>query len=285
MAQSELIQSKQGSKVRLGLALLAGLSLFALYLYFLSFFAGPIAGGPMDAVESAIFYTMIFRVLGLLLIPSVRKLSAQFKIVILSFEAFILFLLVVAAVLSGSTAYSQLMADILTAWLMSTLIVVTPYSIYELSLMMHKGTSVTALAVSAAPLGAICLFLANLGSRLPNPPSGIGNFGAVLITSLKGQPSFAGATIGGESSFISGASVLFFLSIIVYIVFHQAQSSMDFTSATKYHYSLSLMVIGSLVTFLWLLFAASFLNGNVFEILSVPAATIPIFLWVVCRER
>jgi hypothetical protein len=271
--------------VRLGLGLLAGLSLFALYLYFLNIFVVPIVGGPMDAVESAIFYTMIFRVLVLLLVPSLRKLGAQFKIVILSFEAFILFLLVVVAVLSGSTAYGQVIAKILTAWLMSALIVVTPYSIYELSLMMYKDTSMTALAVSAAPLGAICLFLANLAVRIPNPPSGIGNFGAVLITSLKDQPSFAGSTVAGESPFISGVSVLFFLSIIVYIVFHQAQTSLDFTSATKYHYPLSLMVMGSLVTFLWLFFAAGFLNGNVFEVLSVPAASISIILWVVCRER
>jgi hypothetical protein len=285
MQTDSILQRKQVTDIRLGLASLAGLSLFALYLYAMGYFGAAISSGPMDAVEGAIFYTMILRVLGLLAVPRFRRLSAQLKIVILSFEAFILVLLIVATVLSGSPAYAQTMADILTAWLVTGLVVVTPYTIYELALMMRKGTNVTSLAISCAPLVAICLFLANLPSRIPNPPSGIGNFGIAMINSLKTQQSFAGTTLGGESGFISGASVLFFLSLVVYIAFEMTQSSKDIVASPRYHYSLGLMVIGSIATFVWLFLFTNILKGNLFEVLSLPSAGISVILWVISRER
>jgi hypothetical protein len=278
MQTDSILQRKQVTDIRLGLASLAGLSLFALYLYAMGYFGAAISSGPMDAVEGAIFYTMILRVLGLLAVPRFRRLSAQLKIVILSFEAFILVLLIVATVLSGSPAYAQTMADILTAWLVTGLVVVTPYTIYELALMMRKGTNVTSLAISCAPLVAICLFLANL-------PSGIGNFGIAMINSLKTQQSFAGTTLGGESGFISGASVLFFLSLVVYIAFEMTQSSKDIVASPRYHYSLGLMVIGSIATFVWLFLFTNILKGNLFEVLSLPSAGISVILWVISRER
>jgi hypothetical protein len=283
--QAELVQRKSESDIRLGLAFLTGISLFALYLYSMSFFGGPISSGPMDPIESAIFYTMILRVLALLAVPKLRRLSAQVKIILLSFEAFVLVLLIMATVLSGNPAYAQLMADILTTWLVSGLIIVTPYAIFEFALMMRRGTNVTSLVASMAPLVGICLFLSNLPARILNPPAGIGNFGAAMINSLKTQQSLAGTAPGGENAFISGASVLIFLSIVIYIAFELTQSSMDFAIIPKYHYSLSLMVAGTLAVFLWLFLTTDFLKGNLFEILSLPAAGIPIIMWVVCRER
>jgi hypothetical protein len=280
-----MIRKKKESDLRLGLAILAGVSLFALYLYSMSFFAGAVASGPMDQVESAIFYTMILRVLGLFFVPRLRRLPSQVKIVLLSLEAFVLVLVIIAAISTGSSGDTQIMADILTAWLVTALIVVTPYTIYELAVMMYKGTSVTALVFSAAPLVAICLFLSNLPSRIPNPPSGIGDFGVAVIDSMKTQAGFAGPASGGQNAFISGASVLFLLAIIVYIAFQLNLSSIDFAGTFKFHYALSLMVIGSLAMFLWLFATTDLLKGNIFEILSLPAAGIPILLWVVCRER
>jgi hypothetical protein len=284
--QSGSIQNnKQTSNVRLALASLAGLSLFSLYLYPMGFFGATISSGPMDTIEGAIFYTMIIRVLALLAVPRLRRLSAQVKIVILSFEAFILVLLILATVSSGNTTYAQTMADILTAWLVTGLVVVTPYTIYELAVMMQKGTNVTSLVVSSAPLVAICLFLANLPSRIPNPPSGIGNFGIAMINSLKNQQSFAGPVSRAEIGFVSGASVIFFLAVVVYIAYEMTQTSIDITALPKYHFALSLMVVGSLVTFLWLFFSSDFMGGNLFEVLSIPAVGISIILRVVCRDR
>ena len=280
-----MIEDKKGSNIRLGLAFLSGLSLFALYLYFMSYFSGSILLGPMDAVQSAIFFTMILRVGALWFVPYLRRVYPQVKIVMLSFEAFILFLLVLVEVLTASSTDSQLMADVLTAWLVSALIIVTPYSIFELAIMMYKGTSITSLAVYSGPLSAICLFLSNFVARVPAPPIGIRDFGVTIIDSLKASPSFAGSGLGTENSFLSEASVFFFLSIILYIAFHLNESATDFTQMPKYHYALSLMLLGSLISYLWLLASSSLLDENVFEILSLPAAVIPIILWVFARER
>jgi hypothetical protein len=279
-----LNKDKQRDSVKLGLAFFISLSLFALYLYFLNYFAGPIVSIPMDAIESAVFYSMILRALLLFFVPYLRKLQPQFKILIFSFEAFVLFCLILISLVSGDSGYLQLMADLLTAWLGATLIIVTPYSIYELALIMYRGTDITTLAVSSAPLVAICLFLSNLVVRVPNPQGGLSGFGTEMIRSLRVQPAIAGSTVE-TNSFISGVSAVFFLSIIVYIAYTLNQSAEPLAGVPKYHYALALMLLGSLVLYVWLLASSSLLNGNIFEILSIPAAIIPVILWMIARER
>ena len=277
-----MVRFKINNNVQFGVALVSGLSLFSLYLFFASYSVRSIVSAPMVAVEATIFYTMILRVLGLLFVPFLRRLHPQIKIVILSLEAFVLFLLILFVLLTRVSSYGQLMSEVLTSWLGATLLIVTPYAIYELALIMYRGTDLTTLAVSSAPLVAICLFLSNFVTRVPNPIYGLSNFGTEMISSLRAQPGLAGSPLGANL-FVSGASVLFFLSMIVYITYRLNQSAKPLAFLPKYHYALALMLVGCLVLYLWLLLSSYFHDTNVFEILSVPAVMIPIILWVVAR--
>ena len=281
--QSHAVQTAR--RVRLSLALVSALSLFALYFYFLDHFLNPITMAPMDGIETTIFYTMIFRVLGLSFVPFLRRLHPQIKILIFSLEAFVLCFLIVGVIFSGSTGYNSILAEVLTTWLGTTLIVLTPYSIYELTLMMLKTPSITSLVVSATPLLAITLFLANLVARIPNPSGGLSTFGSQLIFTLKAQPGLGSGTSNTAAStnaFISSFSVLFFLSMIIYISYSLNQSDLAQQNASKQHYALALMLIGTLFLFVWLV-AISSLKGNIFEVFSIPSIAIPIVLLVISR--
>lgn len=268
-------------KTRLVLAIVSSLSLLTLYMYFLNSYFGPLVLAPMDIVESAIFYTMILRALGLSLVPALRKLHPQVKILIFSVEAFVLCFLILAFIYTGQQGYSTIMSDILTSWIGTTLVVLTPYSFYELAILMYKGTSLTALFVSSTPLVAISFFLSSSVGR--NPPSGFEDFGRGVVDSLRTSPGL-GVVNSGVSSIISSASIVFFLSILVYVAFTLNESSPTVAYSPKYHFALALMLVGSLVSYVWLEGVSSFLGGNVIEILSAPAVIVPLLLWLVTRR-
>src|SRR5579863_3627099 len=98
IAQQETGQNKlmpeEGKVVRTITATFIGGALFSLYLFFASYFLGPAVTGHMNDVEAAIFYTMILRVFALLTVPMLRKLHPQVKILLLSFETFVLLALI-----------------------------------------------------------------------------------------------------------------------------------------------------------------------------------------------
>jgi hypothetical protein len=276
----------QKRKYKLILAIIFSVALFTLYFYFLGYFIGPLFAAPFDAIQSAIFYTMILRVLGIAFVPLLKKLHAQVKILVFSFEAFALCFLILGFVSTGNQSYSSLLADVLTSWLATTLIVLTPYSIYELAIMMYKGTSLTALFVSSTPVMAIAFFLADLVVHIPNPQNGLSNFGSQLINSLRAQPSVAeGSGLTSANSLIPTVSVVIFLVLAIYVVLDLNESVPTLNDLPKYHYALALAVIGSIAAYIWLILTTHDLNGNVFEILSAPTIIIPIVLWVITRRE
>lgn len=271
--------------IKLTLAVISSLALLTLYFYFLNSFLGPIFATPLNAVESLIFYTMILRALGIAFVPFLRKLPAQVKVLIFSLEAFVLCFLIFGLVLTRNPVYNSLLADVLTSWLGATVIVLTPYSIYELALLMYKGTNLTALFFSSTPIVAVAFFLSNLVVRIPNPSSGLSNFGAQLIDSLRSQPSLAGGNgLVTADSLSSTVSIVIFLTMIIYVVLDLNGSVPTLNDVPKYHYALALGVIGIVVVYVWLVLTAHALRENMLAILSAPAIIIPIILWVVTRE-
>ncbi len=271
---------------RTGLALLSTFSLLAPYIYSLNHFLSPIVLGPMNEIEAAIFYTMLLRALTLIIIPFARRLAPQVKILIFSFEAFILCFIILGIVFTSTPGLNTVLADILTSWLGATFIFLTPYSMYEFALMMNKSTSLTSLFVTSAPLLAVALFLGGLVSRIPNAPSGIANFGATIISSIRTQPSLAGsATSQSGNTLLASASIIFFLSMIIYVGYTLNQSAPNISNVPKYHYAFALMFIGALILYSWIELSVSLFKGDVFEIFSAPAIIIPVIIWAVCRRR
>jgi hypothetical protein len=271
--------------VRTALILISTISLLAIYFDFLNHFISPIVLGPMNGLEAAIFYTMLLRVLALTIVPYLRKLHPQIKILIFSFEAFLLCLVILGIIFAPNSGLDSMLADILTSWLGATFVFLTPYSIYELALVMSKSTSLTSVFITSAPLLAVILFLGGLVSRFPNPPSGIAGFGATIITSIRGQPSLAGSATSSGNAFISSTSIIFFLSMIIYVGYTLNKSAPNLSNDPKYHYALGLMLVGTLIMYVWLGSSTSLLKGDIFEIFSVPAVIISVVVWAVCRPR
>ncbi len=279
MSQS---RDKQGGLVKRSLAIFVALALMTLFLYFLIQIAGTSIFGPWDPIESAIFYTMLLRVLGLLFVPFLRRLQTSTKIIIVSFEDFVLCFLILIIVLTGNSAYNTLIAVVLTSWIGATILILTPYSIYELARMMDAGTSLMSLAVSAAPLLAIGMFLASFSAHATFQ-GGLSGLGVSVINSLKGQPDLGAGTQLGSSFIITSAAVLFSVSLTVYIAISMNQSITKMAGVPKYHYALALLLVGIVVSYLWAISTFHLFSGDIFEIFSVPAALIPIILWVLTR--
>jgi hypothetical protein len=284
MSGSSPVKESQRSRVRMVIAILLALTLFALYLYFLDHFYPSLILVPMTAIEAAIFYTMILRTLGFAFIPLLRRQHPQTKILVFSLEAFVLCILIIMIALTSEAMYRVWMDQVLTVWIGATLIVLTPYSILELAVLMYKGPGLTSLVFSVAPLSAITLFLANLIVRVPNLPVGLANFGTAIIDSLRGEPSLAGGVGPGSSVLIPGISIVIFILMVVYIALIQNWSAPALTDTPKYHYALALMLIGSLVLYFWLFGVAPILKENIVTIFSIPATIIPVVILVITRH-
>jgi hypothetical protein len=283
LTQNSEIQKR---KYKLVLAIIFSIMLFALYFYFLGYFIGPVFATSFDAVESAIFYTMILRALGIAFVPYLKRTHAQVKILVFSIEAFVLCFLILAFVLTGDQTYNSLLAVVLTSWLATTLIVLTPYSIYELAVTMYKGTNLTSLFMASTPVVAITFFLSNMVVRIPNPQSGLANFGAQLINSLRNEPSVAGGNGLINADYLTSAvSLVLFLVLIIYVVLDLNESAPSLNDVPKYHYALALALVGSIVVYTWLILTTHDLKGNTLEILTAPTIVIPIILWVITRRE
>jgi hypothetical protein len=275
-------REKRYGFVRLALAVLGALALITLYLYFLFKIAGTPVFGPWSPIETVIFYTMLLRVLGLMFVPFLRRLYAPGKIIILFFEDFVLFFLILVIAFTGDQVYGGLLAVLLTSWIGATLLILTPYSIFELVRMMNKGTSLTALVTSGAPLLAVGMFMASL-SGSTTFQSGLSGLGITIINSIKDQPGLAGGAQLGSNSLITGSAIVFSVSITLYIAISMNQSIAKIAGVPKYHYALALVLVGIVAAYLWAISTFTLFSGDILEIFSVPAALIPIILWAMSR--
>lgn len=267
---------------RISSAFLAILSLLALYLFFLNYFFGSLIN-VMSEVESIIFYAMILRVLGITLVPYLRRMHPQIKILVFSFETFILVGLIVAFAFTGDIAYNALMGLILTTWLGVSLVVLTPYAIYQLGLMMYRGNSITSVVLSGAPEIAVGLFLGSLVFRVKTAPTGLSDFGTMIINSLRAEPGVGETGNIASSSILAGASTIFFIAIMVYAIFGQKlPTSTTFSGLPRYQYALVLVLLGIISLYIWT-FSSPVLGGNVFVMFSIPAIAIAITLWGLSR--
>jgi hypothetical protein len=265
-------------------SVLPGMSLLLIYLYFAVNFFGSVVSESFNEVELAIFIFMIARIVGFLFVPFLRRMHPQVKILALSLEVFLLGVLVVVSLTTKAFALSNLTSDILNFWLGAILVVVTPYSIYELVRLMYRNPSLLPIIISAAPLTTVCLFLSNAVSSLHIQTIGIYGLGSEFISTVTGGPQLIGNQ-AGQNLIVSGALTLFFVSMVLYIAYNAGKPAGTFSAASKYPYSLVLMIVGCLGLFAWLYFANAILQKDVLEVLSLPAATILIVLWLISRER
>jgi len=278
-------QANAGGKLRFVLSILIGMSLLIQYLYFLNFFFAPILlVSPMNPLEQIVFYTLTLRAIGLILIPRLRRLHPQLKIAIFSLETFILVIFIFLYIYTGYSFFEIMMGNLLTAWIASSLIVLTPYGIYQLVAMMYKNavtTTLTNVFSSLVPELGITLFLSNLAASVSSPPIGLTNFGSFVINSIKTQPGLGNSSALSSNPLIQAATIMIYISLLVYIAVCQNPLA---SFGARYHFALLPMLLGTIALSAWLYIATSF-SSNILFVLSVPSVITSIILWVIYHGK
>ena len=266
--------------LRFAIALAASLSLFALYLVFLAHFFY-VLRQPLGIIESAIFYTMALRAAALFFIPRLRSIYSPVKIIVVSLEMLIVIAYSLAFSLTGDHGYFVVVSTIFSAWIASSLFILLPYFISEFCISLHKGERLLPALTSGVLLLADSTFAANYATGTTSLPANLVELGSKTISSVIKQPGLI--SLGGFSSLVvSGAGVLFYVSILAYV----AVSQVELTKYQgKYTFALLIMLIGNAVLVGWtFLFLVNQIT-NMFWILSVPGITLPLFLLVGFYER
>jgi hypothetical protein len=283
--------------MKLTIAVLIGLCLFALFVYFLVLIGATILLSPQSPIESLIFYTMVLRVLGVSFVPWLSRTHAQVKIALFSIETFVLVFLIFGYVLTQDPTFDTLIGQVLTAWVGVSAIVLTPYLVYQISTSMYKGLSTSGLTLSITPEYAIGVFLVAFGiANGSNPPSGISSFGSALIGLVRSQSQTQYITVVGTQPFVTAVSMIIFVCLLIYIGIAQryetfAGSTPPLFSATsmrsepKYLLLLLLLFAGVAATIAWIAISANDLLYNDLYIFTIPAVIVSATLWGMSRRK
>jgi hypothetical protein len=254
-----------------------GFSLLSLYLVFLGAFIPEFLLSTLSTVELAVLYTMILRVLALTFVPKLKQTSSALKIVILSFEAFIVLIFIIAYFATADASYGSAISSLLTSWIGSTVIIVTPYAVYMLMLTVYKGGSLFSVLTTTTEEYAVVLVLASIASVGKLPP-GVQGLGTLVLNSLVNA---SGINVLGYQRTLTASvlGIMIFSALVVYVVFYQNSSSLY---SRRYNSALLLSALGIFVSLIWIAIAAS-LGGSIIFVISVPAVILSTAMMVVAR--
>ncbi len=282
--------SSSSDYVKIAIATLIGLCLFSLYFIFIGIDGAAILLAPMSSIESLIFYTLALRVLAVTFVPYLRRSQAQVKIALFSIETFVLVILIFVFVLTQQLAYNILIGQVLTAWLGATSILLTPYLIWQISLNIYKGMSSSALVLSVTPEYVVGVFLVAFAIAT-SPPSGISEFGASLIGSIRAQQTVQGVQMLGSNPLIASISIIIFLCMLFQIGLKQSSQGTPnlgeplSKGTPRYPYQILLLLAGALFVFFWLIFSPSALGTDGLFTVCVPTVAITVILWGLTKRR
>src|SRR5579884_393096 len=194
--------------IRLGLSFFASISLFYLYFYFLSAFLPGVS--LTNAIEVAIVYTQILRL---------RRGSFQSKIILFSFEVFVIAILIAIYFVTKDVSYNLLIGEILLAWIGAVLVILTPYALIRFAVAMYSGGELYSVLNYAAWEYVSVFFLASLVAESSGPlPSSVAGLGVSVINSVTNELR-TGSEVFTYTSPIIVASAVFFVSLALYSAF------------------------------------------------------------------
>jgi hypothetical protein len=280
-------QTIQSSRMqRLALTALVSLCLLSLYIVFLYYVGIALLAAPQSPVESLIFYTMILRVLVVVFVPKLRRSYPQLKIALFSLETFVLVALIFIFIYTQAPVYDLLIGQVLTAWLGASSIILSPYLVYQIGASMYKGTNASSLVFSVTPEFAVNLFLAGFAiANSASPPSGIINFGTLLVGSIKAESNVLNLQPLVANPYFVLVTIVLYLSLLCYIAIGQfSTSGVILLAAVKRQFQLVLILVGTFASFLWIVISPSFFGTDEVFVLSIPTVVISSVLWGIARR-
>ncbi len=262
-------------RIRLEIALTAIASLIVLYLMFLTHFLS-ILGQPLGLVEAVIFYTMSIRAGVLFFVPHARRIYGPVKVILYSIEILISVICSLAFSLTGERGYFIVISSILPAWIASSFFVLLPYSIFEYGISLHKGGKLLPILSSGVVLLADSLLAVDFAAITHSIPRSLDQLGVQIVGFVAKLPAIV--IIQSSSSLVvSGAGVLFYVSLLAYVSVSQVEVT---RYQGKYTFALLIMLSGNLILAGWTLLFLANQTTNMLWILTVPGIALPIFLLV-----
>ncbi|MGI0084951.1 MAG: hypothetical protein ACREBQ_07705, partial [Nitrososphaerales archaeon] len=223
-----------------------------------------------------IFYTLVLRAGALFFVPKFRHVYSPVKIIVFSLEILVVIAYIFAFSLTGDHGYFVTVSTIFPAWIASSFFILIPYFIVEFGISLHKGERLLPALTGGVLLLADSVFAGNFALETRLIPPNLAVLGSETISSVVRQPGLV--SLGSFSSLVvTGAGVLFYVSILAYVAVSQVEIT---RYQGKYTFALLIMLIGNAVLVGWtFLFLVNQIT-NMFWILSVPGILLPLLLLV-----
>ncbi len=169
-----------------------------------------------------------------------------------------------------------MVSTIFPAWIASSFYILLPYFIVEFGISLHKGERLLPALIGGVLLLADSVFAGNFALETRLIPPNLAVLGSETISSVVRQPGLV--SLGSFSSLVvTGAGVLFYVSILAYVAVSQVEIT---RYQGKYTFALLIMLIGNAVLVGWtFLFLVNQIT-NMFWLLSVPGILLPLLLLV-----
>ncbi len=263
--------------VRIGLAALGAASLFFLYLIFLTSLAPALS--QADPVEQLIFFTLFLRLVAVASIRRLRNSPPQLKISIFSMEIFFIAVLIIAFFVTGESFYDISMGQVLTIWVASITILLTPYTVVWFAISMYRRATLGSVLSAAVPEYASLLFLVNL-VQLESTPTSLAGLGNILINAVVGVVRARPTSIFTYNEEIVGASVLFYIVLLLYATFvnHFEASTLRSSKALVLPFAATIFLL------LWT-YSLSLFTTSILFVLTAPASLLLISIWWITRGK
>lgn len=257
---------------------IVGVGIFIVFLLYLERCVALSDWTSLSNLELAILVSQIVRVLLVLGLGKFYYIQPQFSLVLLSLEVFLIPSIGLYTILSGDTSYTVWMAPILTTWIGVSSIVLSPFSIYELTRGMMKGGSLVGVIVMATLESGFMLFLVKILATTDTIIQGPSALGTLLIRI--GVSQFSSAAPGNLSSnwILSIGLALFYIGMISYIMLGDHKLG----SAIKMWVALIFPLVGTLAVLAWM-YAAFSVSSDALLVFIIPTFVGISALWVSSR--
>ncbi|MGI0081433.1 MAG: hypothetical protein ACRECH_17655, partial [Nitrososphaerales archaeon] len=185
--------------IRFAIALAACVSLFALYLVFVTHFLS-VLRQPLGIIENLIFYTLVLRAGALFFVPKFRHVYSPVKIIVFSLEILVVIAYIFAFSLTGDHGYFVTVSTIFPAWIASSFFILIPYFIVEFGISLHKGERLLPALTGGVLLLADSVFAGNFALETRLIPPNLAVLGSETISSVVRQPGLV--SLGSFSSLV-----------------------------------------------------------------------------------
>ncbi|MHB8568031.1 MAG: hypothetical protein ACYC7D_11780 [Nitrososphaerales archaeon] len=274
--------------IRYSSAIGAGAALMILYLTFIVKYYFVADLSSLTQIEKWILVTQVLRLAVLLVLKRRFQLPPLVPIIMFSIESLLIPPLLILYVTTGDSIYALAMGTVLTAWMGATAIILSPYLVYAFTRSMLEYNSLLGVLALSGLEFAYYIFIATLVSEASSPIVGLTGLGAYLVGSLRNQATTVGVPLPSTDILIAGASVLFFISLLIY----STMGVHNLDARINLGYVLFIPLIAIMVALIWTFLSVGIISSvyvpmssDVFVVVTLPTFVLAVIIWGGARGK